>query len=260
MMSNNNLYLENNVAILNNNQHGFISKRNVNEILNNDPFETGKFQNMGNNCLYLNEPSNIEDYYKNMIILITSGQAINDIRTIIKYNRFEKSIIVDNDFSKIIQRGDTYEIYSEIYVGIFFDENSNEFKTVSVNDIDINRSKKVHVNIHSNNGIFDSNVSAKSYLTSSDARLKDNINYINYNEANDIIKNINGVNFEWNNDNNNDKQIGFIAQEVEKIAPDMVHTNNNGYKSVEYNKFIPLLVETIKGLTERVNDLERKNM
>lgn len=256
-MSNNNLYLNNNIIMMNDNQHGFISKRNIENILNDKPFQTGQFQNAGKNCLYLENPSNIEDYYKNMVIQVVSGQATDDVRTIISYNSLEKSIIVDKDFSEIIKKGDIYKIYSEVYVGIFFDENCNEFKTACVNNININKSKKVQVNIHSNNGLFDQDVFARSYKTQSDVRLKTNINKINYDNANNIINNIDAVEFEWNNDSN--KQIGFIAQEIEKVVPGIVHSNNDGYKSVEYNSIIPLLVETIKGLTKRVNELE-KNM
>lgn len=37
-----------------------------------------------------------------------------------------------------------------------------------------------------------------------------------------------------------------IAQEVEKIMPEVVSTNGDGYKSMDYAKLVPLLIEAIK--------------
>ncbi len=41
-------------------------------------------------------------------------------------------------------------------------------------------------------------------------------------------------------------QIGVIAQEVEKIAPELVITDEDGFKSVDYIKFTPILIEAMK--------------
>jgi hypothetical protein len=42
------------------------------------------------------------------------------------------------------------------------------------------------------------------------------------------------------------KQFGFSAQEVQKIFPELVHADSNGYLGIAYTRFIPLLVQTIK--------------
>ena len=42
------------------------------------------------------------------------------------------------------------------------------------------------------------------------------------------------------------KQIGVIAQEVETILPELVSTDNNGYKAVDYSKLTPVLIEAMK--------------
>lgn len=63
---------------------------------------------------------------------------------------------------------------------------------------------------------------------------------------------INAVQYNWRreefpNMNFNDKrQTGFIAQDLENIFPEMVFTDDAGYKSVDYSRLTPLLVETIK--------------
>ena len=55
------------------------------------------------------------------------------------------------------------------------------------------------------------------------------------------------------------KDIGVIAQEVEKIFPEIVETRENGYKAVDYPKLTAVLIESIKELTAKVKDLEDKH-
>ena len=56
-----------------------------------------------------------------------------------------------------------------------------------------------------------------------------------------------------------DKQIGFIAQEVEKIYPELVTVGPDGFKQVDYDKFTPILVEAIKEQQDQIAYLEDKN-
>ena len=48
----------------------------------------------------------------------------------------------------------------------------------------------------------------------------------------------------------------MIAQELEKVLPHAVDINNRGYKTVNYNSLIPLLIEAVKELSSRVKELE----
>ena len=52
------------------------------------------------------------------------------------------------------------------------------------------------------------------------------------------------------------KHYGFIAQEVEKIIPDVVGTDDNGWKAVRYTGFTPLLVEAVKEQQEQISKNE----
>ena len=52
--------------------------------------------------------------------------------------------------------------------------------------------------------------------------------------------------------------MGVLAQEVENVLPDVVTTRSNGYKAVKYEKLIPLLIESIKTLSEKVERLEEQ--
>jgi hypothetical protein len=96
---------------------------------------------------------------------------------------------------------------------------------------------------------------------SSDERLKDNVQVI----ANALAKvlQIRGVEFDWNNlDEPEDgyfvrkHDIGVIAQEIEKVLPEVVGTREDGIKAVKYDRIIPLLIEAIKELKAEVDALK----
>ena len=53
-------------------------------------------------------------------------------------------------------------------------------------------------------------------------------------------------------------QMGFIAQEVEKVFPELVFTDKQGYKAVDYPKIMPVLVEAIKDQQVQINELKQK--
>ena len=56
-----------------------------------------------------------------------------------------------------------------------------------------------------------------------------------------------------------EKDVGIIAQEVEKVCPEIVATRRDGNKAVRYEKLVPLLIESIKELTAKVRRLENGN-
>ena len=95
---------------------------------------------------------------------------------------------------------------------------------------------------------------------SSDKRLKNNIKSIN--NALDKLSQINGVRFDWIENEkihgHTGHDIGVIAQEIEVILPEVVTTRDNGYKAVKYEKLVALLIQSNKELLERVIDLEKK--
>jgi hypothetical protein len=91
----------------------------------------------------------------------------------------------------------------------------------------------------------------------SDEKLKENISTIQ--NALEKTNLLNGV--EFTRKDSGKKSIGLIAQEVEKIIPEVVSTNENGIKGIAYGNLIGLLVEAIKELTEEVKTLkEQKNV
>ena len=94
---------------------------------------------------------------------------------------------------------------------------------------------------------------------SSDQRLKDQV--IKIDTALNKVEEIGGYQFTWNNNVDDHRagsiDYGVIAQEVEEILPHAVDINNRGYKTVNYNSLIPLLIEAVKELSGRVKELEK---
>ena len=107
------------------------------------------------------------------------------------------------------------------------------------------------------NGTISSNSDIIAFA-SSDERLKNNITPIT--SALDKIEHINGVEYDWNTelqDIHTGHDVGVIAQEVEQILPEAVITRNDGYKAVNYDKVIPLLLQAIKELKAEVRSLKQ---
>jgi len=98
------------------------------------------------------------------------------------------------------------------------------------------------------------NLTATAYLHSSDQRLKTDIETIEDPIA--LVKQFRGVHYKWIA--NNKPAYGFIAQEVEKAAPDAVATDENGMKSVEYDQIIGPLVEAVKAQQEEIEALQQE--
>ena len=87
-------------------------------------------------------------------------------------------------------------------------------------------------------------LTATSFISTSDRRLKKNIETIN---GLDAILRMRGVRFDWIKDG--EPEIGLIAQEVEAVMPDLVVTNpETGYKAVKYANIVSPLIESTKEL------------
>ncbi len=95
----------------------------------------------------------------------------------------------------------------------------------------------------------------------SDQRFKKDVVAIS--NALDKVGRLHGVSFSWKTDEfpdrkfPKDRQMGFIAQDVEPIVPEVVTTMNDGYKTVDYSKLTPLLVEAVKEQQKEIDELKR---
>jgi hypothetical protein len=98
---------------------------------------------------------------------------------------------------------------------------------------------------------------------SSDERLKDNVKVLS--NALAKVLQIRGVEFDWNNLKDPEDgyfvrkhDVGVIAQEIEKVLPEVVAVREDGIKAVKYDRIIPLLIEAIKELEAQVAELKVK--
>ena len=91
-------------------------------------------------------------------------------------------------------------------------------------------------------------ITAVDFNTTSDITLKNNIQPVS--NPLEKINQLSGYTFNWNH---NDKPaVGVMAQEVEKVFPEMVTTGTDGYKRVNYDSLVPVLIEAIKELSSKI--------
>ncbi len=104
-------------------------------------------------------------------------------------------------------------------------------------------------------------ITATGAINPSDARYKQNI--VTLTNALSNVLQLRGVTYDMKKEFKakgfgNGQQIGVIAQEVEKIYPQLVNTGADGYKGVDYSKFTPLLIEAIKEQQQQIETLKSK--
>tara|TARA_R100000030_G_scaffold88069_2_gene71950 strand:+ start:116 stop:667 length:552 start_codon:yes stop_codon:yes gene_type:complete len=122
---------------------------------------------------------------------------------------------------------------------------------------DSNPAQELHV---TGDGVFTGNITA---YYSSDISLKDNIRPIE--SAVFKVQQIRGVTFDWNKKSNKLQQekghdVGLIAQEVEKVLPEVVEIREDGIKAIAYDKVVPLLVEAIKEQQSEIEKLKKESL
>jgi len=95
-------------------------------------------------------------------------------------------------------------------------------------------------------------ISANNWTSDSDRRWKKDIKTLD--NSLDKIAALRGVSYQWRVDDFPNKnfsdgtQLGVIAQEIETVFPELVHTDKKGYKSVQYSNIVAPLIEAIKTL------------
>ncbi|KAF1780963.1 Intramolecular chaperone auto-processing domain [Phytophthora cactorum] len=102
-----------------------------------------------------------------------------------------------------------------------------------------------------------------AYVDASDERFKRDIHQIS--NASEVVAQLRGVEYAYNSAEFPDKfphdgrrELGFIAQEVEKAAPQVVSTDAGGFKYVAYARLMPVVVEALKREQQRADDSEKR--
>ena len=100
-------------------------------------------------------------------------------------------------------------------------------------------------------------ITCVSMRQTSDIRLKNEIASLNKNEHLDKLNKLIPKSYKFKNDDKT--TFGLIAQEVEKIYPNLVDTDNKGIKSLNYTQLIPLLLLQSKDLERKIEELKNNN-
>ena len=209
----------------------------------------------------INNSSNIISFENNQTVTFTVGLNISTNKFKISLNNGTNNdmLIIDNSGNIMLQPINSNKLIinnSGISTNVQVKGSSNQdvlFVDATNNNIGINTitpsfSYKLDVN---------GNARMISCECTSDIRYKTNIKDIN--NALLLINQLSGKYFKWkfdefpNKEFTDKEQIGFIAQDVEKIIPLIVNTDNDGYKSIIYDKLVALLVEGIKEQQEMIN-------
>lgn len=136
-------------------------------------------------------------------------------------------------------------------------EIDGNFRSLNVNKIEITEAVSTNtadkVVKRDSSGNFSAGVVTVTDINStSDRQLKDNITPIN--DPMQILNQLEGVGFTWKD--TNEKSYGIIAQELEKVLPELVHESEDGYKIVSYIPLIAFLIQAIKMQQIQIDELK----
>ena len=131
------------------------------------------------------------------------------------------------------------------YFPLVCDHDSAEIEELPSGD-NLSLEKSSIVNVQSINGYV--------IASTSDERKKKGIQTIE--SPISTLKNLHGVNFKWKS--SGDMSIGLIAQEVERVLPQVITTSSSGIKSVSYGNLVGLLLESVKDQTGRIDKLKER--
>jgi len=196
---------------------------------------------------------------------VDDGATVNSNNYITKSNgtSFVNSLMYDNGTNVWIWTtapSRTLDVAWEIRVG-----NTSSTQIILEDDESPNWIKYIHANgnnvwflsggyswlarwDNSGNQINTWNITATAFIYSSDKRLKKNISTLDNSLEN--INKLRWVSFDWKK--SWEREIWLIAQEVEKVYPDLVVTDNNWMKAVKYGNIVAILIEGVKGLYTKV--------
>ena len=140
-------------------------------------------------------------------------------------------------------------------VSVFDDTSTNAthyplFSSATSGTISTNKVASTKLNFKPSTG----NLSATLFTSLSDVNKKENITRID--NALEITQQLEGVRFDWKD--THEPSLGLIAQEVEKVLPELVETSDDGTKSVSYGNIIGVLIEAIKEQQKQIDELKRK--
>jgi len=190
------------------------------------------------------------------------------------YHDGSNSYIKDNGEGNLFYRGGT-----QTFQNAAGSKTMATFNAANSVDLNFNNSTKFQTTNTgisvTGEGLFTGNISGSSVSSSgdiladgdvvaynsSDMRLKNNLQVIE--GALDKIDGINGYEFDWNDKSpgwarQRGHDVGVVAQEVQKIHPEIVEERKNGYLGVDYKRLVPLLIQSVKELKQEIDEIKQK--
>jgi len=97
-------------------------------------------------------------------------------------------------------------------------------------------------------------IKAGQFVTFSDATLKKNVKQLD--GAIDKVMSMRGVSYEMKSDANDRQEVGFIAQEMKQVVPEVVYGDGDGNHGIDYGKLTSILVEAVKAQQTQIDELK----
>ncbi len=218
--------------------------------------------------------------WQNPISCIIGGAKVQGNGTVINSYGIVSGVTRTNTGRYTVNFASTLNT-SDYYAHVSKEESTGTRDDVNI-DVSVYNTNNVQVIIHEgDNGtsanvyrdrnfsitLFDANCTALSPLANSDRRLKTNIRNIDSHEALEKVLQLQGVRYNWNTEKypyrrvagfDDKPEIGLIAQDVQKVVPELVDKAGDGYLTLDYGKLTSLLVEAIKDLWIKITGIEEK--
>lgn len=172
---------------------------------------------------------------------------------------------VGGTYTRLVDFAANLNVYSAIYAyGDQYNYVSNGGNKTYHHDVSANTTKffsggsttQIELDGDTGNAIFSGDVTTNG--SASDRRLKENI--VPLEKGLEVVNQIKTYEFNYKN-GPQDTHPGVIAQEIEELVPEVVYNiemEDDTYKAVRYPQLVPLLINAIKELSEKVNVLENK--
>ena len=224
---------------------------------NSNVYVSGDLKLNGNlymkNASFINTTTITETIIKNSETITIKNQGETTALIINQISTNTNDIVNFQENSVTVFRIGEYGsawVADNLYVGSII--NNTEY-TLDVSG-DAYFSKNINV---SGEAYFSKDITLTGNVISySDKRIKSNIKKVD--SCLEKIQNINGYTYNRLDINNDKVHIGLIAQEIEEIFPELVMEANN-IKGINYQGFIAILLNCIKELNEKINDLNKIN-
>jgi len=178
----------------------------------------------------------------NSSITASAGNIIGNLSC---YNAYVRDVT----YTDFISGRNTQTIFADRYIG------GNGDNTLTIDYLSgVYINTKLIISTLSGTGTRSvySDYTGKLTNTSSDSSLKEQVSPISYG-LNEILK-LNPVSFNWINieEHGPQREIGFLAQEVQEIIPEVIGINSGGTLSLDYPKIVAVLTKAIQELNEKI--------